>query len=47
MRTALVIVPPPSLDLGPGVRQRQEPMRVQALGIPPARAASNIAAPHS
>lgn len=31
MRTALVVVPPPRLDLVPRVGQRQEPVRVQAL----------------
>ena len=29
--TALVVVPPPRLDLAPRVGQRQEPVRVQAL----------------
>lgn len=31
MRTALIIIPSPGLDLGPRVGQRQEPVRVQAL----------------
>ena len=31
MRTALVLVPSPRLDLGPCVGQRQEPMGVQAF----------------
>lgn len=31
VRTALVVVPPPRLDLAPRVGQRQELVRVQAL----------------
>ena len=31
VRTALVIVPPPGIDLGSGVFQRQEPVRVEAF----------------
>ena len=36
MRTALVIVPSPRVDLAPGVGQRQEPMGVQAFIAEPA-----------
>ena len=31
MRSALIIVPSPGLDLGTGIGQRQEPVGVQAL----------------
>ena len=36
VRTALVIVPSPRVDLAPGIRQRQEPMEVQAFVAEPA-----------